>query len=339
MLNRGLEFREKFMLFISCLALAFIPAAALSSFGLFEDLEIYYYSFSQIVDTGIIASSIQFYVLTGKFEPVILFIFFIQSLLIPKTAFAFLLINFALLNYGFSILMGKILGNRERYFILYCCVAILSYSYFSREIYIMRTMYACIFLLLLASEPRRSYQVLYLVLGSVTHLSFIAFSSLLMLIKYSYIRLSKIYFTSFWLCVLLLLQILIKSSPLLASFTSTGDMDVFIASNETHSLQSIILLTFTLVVLAISYGSTKTDAEKTLTFFCLFLLVAGLMNFNNYQLMNRVAAPALCIAPFMIMLKSKSFTNNLLKISYLLSVALTIRLLVLFYSGNFAVAT
>lgn len=324
-----------------CIIVSSISAGALASFGLFEDLEIYFYSFSQIVDSGLLSTLIQFYALTGKFEPVILFIFYIQSFFVTKNAFAFLLVNFSLLSYGYCLSILRMVGYRlfNRQLLWFCCGAILSYSFFSREIYILRTMYACLFLLFYLISARRSLKILFLLVGAVTHLSFVAFFALILLIDFSLKRLSWRHFSILWTCFLIFFQTLLKSTEMLAAFSSTGDMDVFNAANEGHSIQSVLLLAFTLFSLLFSFKAIRSESERTLTYFCIFLIVIGLANTENYQLMNRVAAPALCIAPFLILFKPSGKAIYILKAMYFLTTIFTARLLYLFYTGNFQIVT
>lgn len=316
---------------------ALIPSYALSQLGLFEDLGIYYYFFEQVGQVGLVDAFCIFYESTGKVEPILFSIFYIQSFIIPNDEFFFLLMNFSILNFGFSKLILKLVRYDGNYYSYMIIVSILSYSYFSREIYILRSMYAFLFFLMLVNSEKYRNKFFIILLGTLTHISFSIFAILFLLIKFLRNKLSR---GSLFIILgsgVFVIQLIIVSSSFLSSLTASGDIEVFISANATHSIQSMILVIFTLFAILSIIRPGLSENEASVLLMCLVLIIISMLNYSSYHLMNRVAAPALCIMPFMVMLKKNNRWSVIIKGGYIFSIFLTLRLIYLFASGNFAI--
>jgi hypothetical protein len=320
---------------LACALAAFLVAFALSAQPLFEDLENYFYFFNQIKESGLIESFSIFLALTGKFEPIIFGLFYLLSLFLPSSPLAFLFVNFFILNVGFAFLVKKVSVEKCAISFFFVLLAVLSYSYFSREIYILRSMYAFLVLLLFVNSSNMSHRVLFFALGTLTHISFSVFALLYFLIEICVVRLSKPQIIRLYFLTILLCMIALYFVEHLAFLSASGDITVFTYSNDSHVMQSAALILFTLLAsMAVAREKLNTK-ELTLAIFCIFLTSFALLNFNSYHLMNRVAAPALCIAPFLILRRHGSAYLRLFKYGYAVSTVATFRLLYLFHSGNF----
>lgn len=338
MLSGSGLWRLDFKLLLVVCIISILPAYALSTLGLFEDLEIYYSLFCNIVDVGIVDAVSQFILQTGKYEPFLFLIFFTQSIFIPKSVFWFLLVNFSLLSYGFSKITGFFIKESEKITIFFTIVAILSYSFFSREIYIIRSMYAFLFLMLFIREEQMLGRGVIFMFGIFTHASFILFSGVYLIIEYGYFRFKRNGFVLYSIAIALMAQALIFYAPFISSFTSSGEITVFTASNDANVFQSIGVVFFTFLSLIYSIRNSGSDKEKLLLLLCIYLTGISLLNFSSYQLMNRIAAPALCIAPFLLMKRGGSNVQLAIKFVYIISTLATFRLIYLFQSGSFVLA-
>lgn len=320
-------------------ALVALPSAyALTNLGLFEDLEIYFHLFSQVKDNGVSAAISQFFILTNKFEPIIFLIFYVQSLVGVDSVFGFLFINFLLLNYLYVDFARRIFEKIEvRFFYFSAIVALFSYSFFSREIYIWRSMYAFLFLLLFIDAKTARHRSVCFVLGALTHSTFIFFCMTYWCIEYGIGRFQRNVFYVYYVVCLVLALLLVNLLSSFSVFTSSGDIEVFTASNPSHSLQSFLIVIFTTVALLAFMRCSSSDKERTLALFCLFLCFIALSSHSGYHLMNRVAAPALCLTPFLVLFKSgfRSHFYFYIKLCYLISIVGTFRLLYLFQSEKF----
>jgi len=326
------------LLMLIAVTTAALPAYSLVQLGLFEDLQIYYSLFSQVGDLGVFETILSFYLQTGKFEPIIFFIFFIQSSFGVESEFWFLLVNFTMLSYCFAIVIAKLLSeSKSRKYVPLMFLAFLSYSYFSREIYILRSMYAFVFLLLYSVEKNQYLKFFWFLLGSLTHLSFVLFFILYNYINFCFVKLQSRNFLFFYSLGILATLCVIKFSADIYAFTSVGDSEAFTAGNSNHSFQSILIVIFTIFSLFSCMKGALNQGERIMIYFCLFLCILAIFNFNSYQLLNRIAAPALCITPFIVLGKRSYPFHVFIKSLYVISILASLRLVFLFYSGNFSI--
>jgi hypothetical protein len=322
----------------ACAFAALLTALSLSAQPLFEDLANYFYFFNQVNEVGLFETVSTFLLLTGKFEPTIFGLFFLLSLVISNSPAAFLFANFFLLNFGYMYLTRKISPNKTTMNFLLLLVALFSYSYFSREIYILRSMYAFLILLLLINSNNIYFRCMLFLVGTLTHFSFTIFAILYLLIEVSIHRLSKAQLIRLHLFAVLLCAVGLHFAEHLVFLSASGDITAFTYSNNSHVLQSVSVISFTLLASLALAREKLSLKEFSLVGFCIFLTSLALLNFNSYHLMNRIAAPALCIVPFLILMRKGSKYIRLFKLGYAVSTVASFRLLYLFLSGNFSAA-
>jgi hypothetical protein len=198
-------------------------------------------------------------------------------------------------------------------------------------------MYAFLFFLMLVNSEKCKNKILFILVGTLTHISFAIFSILFLLIKSLRNKLSIGALSVILGFGVFVIQLIMINSSFLKILTASGDIVVFTSANATHSIQSITLMIFTLLAILSILRSGLSDNEASVLIMCLVLIIISIFNYSSYHLMNRLAAPALCIVPFMVMLKKSNRWSIFIKIGYIFSIFFTLRLIYFFATGNFAI--
>lgn len=316
---------------------SFIEAIALSNFGVFEDSAIYYELFNNLSNNGFFEGATRFFLMTGKFEPMTSIIFYLQSLILPVTEFWFLFSNYLCINGLVSIgCIGFFSSKVNRGLAFFLLIALFSYGFYSRALYIWRTMYALGFLLIALSQTSSVKKVIFLLFALLSHYTVVVFLILYFCIKKFTINLNLFRFVLLSLSVAFICSMAIKYTPIVGFFVSGGETDVFFVSDFDHALQAILAIGFTLLSLICVSSCFIEAGQKSLLRMLIFLCIFSIINSESYHLMNRLSAPSLIITPFIVLLSGvETFRMKIIKLGTGLSVLASFRLIYLFWTGGF----
>ena len=315
---------------------------ALGNYGVFQDTAVYYDLYKNINQYGVYQTAIDFSGLTKKNEPILLILFYIESLigLNNINENSFLIINIVLLNtlLAFVVIKYYFSNNKLRpiYIIIFIITALLSYQSFSKMLYVWRSILAFIFFII--SINSNGYKkVLWICITCFTHITFAPFIGL-------YLAIEKVSSEKKW-CLLYIMAILmpifiifVQVNPeFFSSFVVGGDVEVFLSEGDGHSLFSYAAIFYTTILLLMGCREYfHSPALRNIYIFSLMTSLASLFAYNTDQLMNRIILPVFLISSFLpFMIKSNSKYILLSRIGVFLSVIPSIRLIYLLYTGEF----
>jgi hypothetical protein len=295
-----LQVRMAFL--IGALAAGALQGLALASYGPFQDSEIYYDLFREVAANGVWSSLSEYATQTGKFEPVAVLIFWLESLLLGTSGgpFAFLLLNMVLLN----VLVAQTVARRllpsgkplAAFVVPLLCLS--SYLVFSKQLYFWRSALSFCFLIhALGSVGGK--RVFWICVAILAHYSAAAFLMLYVVVQLIERTRTPVLYHGLLTMFLILATVFTGELSLLTFFVSGGDLEVFLVPGE-HGARLTIAIVACLVPALLSYKRASADADaRPLVVFSLILLVVSLANFNNYHLMQRLSLPAFFIIPFL----------------------------------------
>jgi hypothetical protein len=328
---------KKFYPFILSIALiSCIEAFCINKFGVFEDSENYYRIYHDIKNTGLLDSILNFTLQINKFEPIIFLIFYFQSYFIPEnSSFSFLYINFVFLNSAILYSISKIFPlQKNKYLIFSIFIVLLSYGFFSKLIYIWRTLYALSLFLISISSQKKFYKILFLTLALLSHSTMLIFIVGYYFFSFLSAQFNKTKFLFLAVIIAILINIVFHNTNIGANLVSGGNLDVFFAKNESHYIQSIINVSITLVLLLYCYKHANSRIHISLIISLIFFTFVGLLNSESYHFMNRIAGPSIALAPFIIFSQEDRFANNCYRFIVFVTCFATIRLLLIFATSS-----
>lgn len=324
-------------LIIISMLCAVLVSISLSHAPVFEDLEVYYGIYTQMQYSSFYETAERFHSQTGKFEPLILLIFKAYQLVLGDSYELFLISNFFFINIGSCIVADRYLSvDSSDLRVLPFLFALISYSFFSREIYILRTMYGLIFLIVAIFDKRVPVKITTIILAVLAHQTMLVYWALFFVghLSFHYFKRYGAYFILTSISAIAV--VLLKMPSIFSYFVSGGELTIFLDGNDSHTIISLAVLLLTGISLFafLNLGVISTELRSFVSIL-LMLTVISLFNYDHYHLMNRLAAPAIIITPFIILLNRFSILEPFRKF-YALSALGSFRLMVIFCMGGFA---
>ena len=319
-----------------------IQGFALSTFGAFEDSRVYYDLYKNVENIGVYDGVLSFMAQTSKFEPLVVLLFALESVLSggSLTEFWFLVVNMTMLNVLVSSVMFPFMSNRNKnvgYLFVVGFAVVSGYLVFSKELYVWRSVLAFAFFILFAGGT--SWQRwLWAVAACLAHTSFVMFIVLMVIIE-SICKSNKNY-------LLVLLGIGMLGSILIVQYfpemfefmVGGGDLSVFLSAGAEHTIKAWLANLFALIILLLVYREYKTNITlRPLYIFCLMTVMASLVAYSSYHYMARIILPASLIVGFLpFLIESNKLQFKLARLCIVLSILPSARLLIMLFSGDFA---
>lgn len=322
--------------FMLCFILSAATAFPLAIFGGMADSLLYFGQAQLLWDDGLLDGMIAIIGQTGKFELVLPILFYLEKPL-NLQEFGFVLLNGTLVNLAVAhtaTILSKRLSNKSTS--AYSMFAILfSYLIYSNTLYIWRSIFAIYLLILAITNSKTTSKVVFLVLGCLMHLSTIIFYGIYLLCTLRFTPKNKAIFFLFSTIIAAAINIGFQHMQFLNAFVSTeGGMEVFTGTQGNIAIRIIINLY--LIFLAAIYTQNLDDkVELFLWRFCTILAISSTAMADNWHLSWRIAAPAMIILPCLILSSAQQKRNQLAKLAIYLSILPSIRLIYLFFTGEF----
>lgn len=299
-------------------------------YGTFQDSAVYYEHANIMWDYGVINGIKNIILTTGKFEPFTPFIFYIQGGVSKNETF-FLFLNLFLCNFIILYMYNKIIRDTSvKIGILFFLLISSSYFVFSNVMYVWRSIYAVFFMFLFVLSKGSIKRSIFFILSILSHKSVILFYLMFFVTKMIKSTNRKT-FLFFSLLTVLIMHLVIKNMSFLSLFVAGGNLDVFLSSSGDTWIRIIVNLFAIFVLMLSSYSDIRFELLWRFAMLGLFLSTAF---YFNWQLMSRVALPALLLTPFLVLISNGRYKKYAI-ICLSCSIFPTLRLIFLFISGGF----
>ncbi|MDC7689658.1 hypothetical protein [Vogesella indigofera] len=325
-----------FLYFTLCFILSTAIAFPLSIFGGMADSLLYFGQAQLLWDDGLLDGIIAITGQTGKLELILPILFYLEKPL-KLQEFGFILLNGALVNLAVAhtaIILSKNISNKSTS--IYGIFAILfSYIIYSNTLYIWRSIFSVYLLILAVTNSKAAWKIAFLVLGCLMHLSTVIFYGIYLFCTLKFIPKNKSLFFIFSILVATAINIGFQYMQFLSAFVSTeGGMEVFTGTQGNLAIRIIINL-YLIFLAAIYTQNLDNKVETSLWRFCTIIVISSTAMADNWHLSWRIAAPAMVILPCLIFSSARQKRNKLAKLSIYLSILPSIRLIYLFFTGEF----
>ena len=323
--------KSHFFILGACIA-GLIQGSALGVYGAFEDSLIYFEFYSVCNELGFFAAVQYLMLLTGKFEPVIMILFALESILIGSelSQFWFLVLNITLMNMFVSSVMFKLIvveNKSKKYLFFIGFITVSTYFVFAKTLYVWRSILAFIFFILFVKESSRK-RFLWAIIACLAHTSFLLFILI-------YLMVEKIHRSGvtilYWL-----LGIFPSFFQMFMSAGATLDLSRE-GSEHVHAIRAWLAILFAFILILLvrrNYISNKKLAP--LYIFCLLLTVSSLFSFSNYAILTRVSVPSMMIVGFLpYFMDFNNWRFQLARLCVLITMLPTARLLINMFTGTF----
>ena len=319
-----------------------IQGLALGTFGVFQDSQIYYELYKIVGKLGIYDSVLVFMAETSKFEPVIVTLFAVESILSGGllTEYWFLVINMILLNLLVFSVMLTLISNKYKnawYMIIISFSVMSGYLVFSKVLYVWRSAVAFIFFILFIKGTSWK-RLIWAVIACLTHITFVMFILLYMIIEI--VSRSRKQYVIIVLGIGMLVAVsLVQLYPdIFGLFASGGNTTAIFLVGGEHTIKAWLAILFSLIVLLLVYSDYMINKSlRPLYIFCLMTVIASLVSYNSYQFMNRIILPAVLVVGFLpFLIESDTLRFKLARLCIFLSILPTARLLYMLFSGSFS---
>lgn len=312
---------------------ALLISAAFSAQGGFQDSLIYYEQFMLVKNLGVYETLNLINLQSGKFEPGIIFIFYIQSFFIDsQSSFLFinlLMINLLLVNLYF--LYNEDCSDSSNLSLLALVLLLFSYYTFANYIYIWRSVYSFYFIALYCLSIKKKHHFVFLILAFIFHLSSVVYILLYLLI--SRLHLSKLGVISISFFISIFILMLIFSLPETVSLLTSGNgVNVFLTLDVdiyTILRRALIALLFTFILLIYS----PPEKLQVLYNLILMLSILSIIFSFNAQLSWRIFSPAAILGT--VLLINASHNRVVIYSLLLISTIPSLRIIYLFSTGQF----
>lgn len=318
-----------------------IQGASFSQLGLFQDSEIYYFLYGNIIENGFYDTAFNFTIQTSKFEPVFLIILWVQRFLFGESLSEsyFIILNIMLINGVLAYVFSKIISKnyRHKYYLFLIGFVVLSgYLILSKNMYFWRSIYSTCFMLLMIKSIGLK-RIFWGVVAILTHSSSFLFIFLFLVSdgvssihkKYAYLI-----FFSLIISFALFREVLIEH---LDFSVSGGVVEVFTAAGGEHAIKVWLSIFYSILIHSLIHKTyINNESLRPIYLFSLAVLVFSLLSFNSYHLMNRVFLPASLIVGFLpFLVKCNCFKISVARFLVVLSVLPAVRLNYMLLSGQF----
>lgn len=298
-IGRALRSRTAFLLGAALAGL--LQGLALAAYGPFQDSDIYYGLFQEVTEGGFWTTLTDYATQTGKFEPLAVLIFWVESLFIatPSDPGTFLVINMVLLNLLVAGTVGRRLLPHGAPLLAFLVplVCLSSYFVFSKQLYFWRSALSfCFFMAAVgAVGPRRLLWALLSLLAHYSAAAFLGFYAAQRILSRSR---RPVLYQAVFAGVVVFATVFADQLSLLTFFVSGGDLDVFLVPGA-HGFRLWLAIFACLIVALLAWRRAWQDESfRPLLTFSFVLLLVSLANFENYHLMQRLSLPAFFIVPF-----------------------------------------
>ncbi|PAV01976.1 hypothetical protein CBG25_13665 [Arsenophonus sp. ENCA] len=214
--------------------LALIIAILFSIQGGFDDSLVYYGQFIIVKKVGFYEAVYSIFSQTGKFEPGIILVFYIQSFFIDSLN-SFLIVNICIINLllaSLYFIYNKSSHNNSRISYLSIAILFLSYYTFANYIYIWRSIYAFYFIgLYILFCKKNKYNFIFLVFAFFFHFSSLAYISIYFIIKNIKLSKLKVIGSSFIMSIMIFVMMFFLPE-FITLFTSGDGQSVFITLDK-----------------------------------------------------------------------------------------------------------
>jgi hypothetical protein len=332
---------KKIAYFLGAFFAGLLKGFILSENGAFQDTLIYYEYYNAIVSHSAYDAILAFSLQSAKFEPVLGFVFSLQSFLLPKLSERyFLIVNIWLITTFLAFVFYPYVKTTYRsninMFMLGFLPAI-GYLVLSKDLYVWRTIYAFCFFMLMINSKRKNTAVLFGGFAVLSHASALLFMGIYLICR-ALKKYNNNKITMFVVVVVSTLTLSINSiSEYFSLFASGGDVDVFTQSGGEHTINVWTSIAFSFLLIALTKQFFINSDLKALWLFSVITIIIGLLSFEHYHFMNRVFVYASLIAgyvPFLV--DQKSRFGMAVKLLIMFSILPSIRLFYLLFFGGFA---
>lgn len=270
---------------------------------------------------------------SGKFEPGIIFIFYIQSFFIDSQNY-FLFINLLMINLllvNLYFLYNEGCSDSSNLSLLALVLLLFSYYTFANYIYIWRSVYSFYFIALYCLSTKKKHHFVFLFLAFIFHFSSVVYILLYLLV--SRIKLNKLGVISISFIISISILMLIFSIPETVSLLTSGDgVNVFLTLDmDTYTIlrRTLIASLFTFILLIYN----PPEKLRVLYNLILMLSVLSIIFSFNAQLSWRIFSPAAILGT--VLLINTSHNRVIIYFLLLISTIPSLRIIYLFSTGQF----
>ncbi|WP_404273524.1 hypothetical protein [Yersinia similis] len=322
-------------LFFSFLLALFI-ATTFSIQGGFQDSLVYYEQFSIIKRNGLYESIDLIADHTGKLEPGMFLVFFIQSFFVESLSL-FLIVNLLIINLllvGLYFSYNNSMYGTPRFSYLAITILLLSYYTFSNYIYIWRSIYAFYFIGMYCLSINKSRRFVFLVLSCLFHFSSIVYILLFYMIRTISLNKLSVIVLSFLMSIfiVILLVFVPESVTLLTSGNGQGIFTT--VDSEVYVIIRRLVISLSLVSILLVYN--PPEKFRNLYNLVLTLSIISAVLVFNAQLSWRVLAPAAVLGTVLLVNTSKH--KSIIYFLLVLSTIPSLRIIYLLSIGQFHAA-
>lgn len=319
-------------LFFSFL-LALSISIAFSIQGGFQDSLVYYAQFTTIKKFGLYESINLIAERTGKLEPGMILVFFIQSFFINSLN-SFLIVNLLIINLLLVSLYFSYNNSTNitpQFSYLAIAILLLSYYTFSNYIYIWRSIYSFYFIGIYYLSINKRYGFFYLVISCLFHFSSVAYILILFIIRA--VNLSKLSVVGLSLLMsFFIILVLILIPEIVTLLTAGNGRETFLTlDNDAYVIIRRLVISLFLVFILLVY--TPPVQLKQLYNFVLTLSILSIIFVFNAQLSWRVLAPAAVLGT--VLLVNTSGHKSIIYFLLVLSIIPSLRIIYLLSIGQF----
>jgi hypothetical protein len=293
---------------ILILFLSFIVSLPMFVNGGFADSSCYYNQALGIWNHGFISGFKLVFEQTGKFEPFIYFVFYLEGFFIHNEK-AFILLNVFLCNLLIlNIFYLFVTDENKRYKYIYFFLSIASYFIFSNTMYVWRNIYSIFFLILAIKSDSKKYCLLFFIAAILSNKSAILFIMIYWFCSNTLVF-NRTKFILFSILSSIIVYYSIGHISFLSDFVSGGNLNTFLSSNGGDSYQRVIINGYVFAVLLLTVFYKNKKNESIWRFLFLTLCISTCLYFN-FQLMWRISVPAMILAPLMIVISENRVSSN-----------------------------
>lgn len=322
-------------LFFSFL-LALSISVAFSIQGGFQDSLVYYEQFTIIKRVGLYESISLITEHTGKLEPGMILVFFIQSFFIDSLN-SFLIVNLLIINLllvGLYFSYNNSTNGSNRFSYVAITILLLSYYTFSNYIYIWRSIYAFYFIGIYYLSINKRYSFVYLIISCLFHFSSIAYILIFFMVRT--LNLSKLSVVGLSLLISLFIILLLILIPETVTLLTSGNgQGIFVTlDNEVYVIIRRLVISLYLVFILLIY--TPPVQLKQLYNLVLTLSILSIIFVFNAQLSWRVLAPAAVLGT--VLLVNTPRYKSIIYLLLVFSIIPSLRIIYLLSIGQFHAA-
>ncbi len=327
--------------FSGVILISVLQGTAIGTNGVFLDTLYYYELYQLIEENGLLYTVTAIYTQSGKFEPIISVLFYIEGFLFGSiiSESIFLIVNMVILNSFLSYCFFPSIKNNVKNSLLLLIITtiiISGYLVFSKGLWFWRSFLGLSFFLLLIKEKNIFYKLIYALLCCFSHTSYILFLLIYLLVNFAYKKGGILFFSILTIISLTFTLVANKFQGIFSFAVSNTDPTIFFSDGGSHTIIVWFSVFYSMIILLLLYKAAIKSDNRIIYLFCILCTIISLVSYNNYHFMNRVFLPTSLIIGFLpFTFSSHSINIKLAKIMILFSVIPGIRLIFNLFAGDF----